>query len=468
MNTNPVPLSRRMKAGYGAADFGMAGVEVMLQLFLLEFYTRAVGLQSSLAGYALAIAVAWDAVTDPLMGAVSDRTHTRWGMRRPYMAAGGILFAVSVPVLFWPPALETQAGKFAYLLGAYLLLNTSYTILSVPYTALAGEMTSDRNDRAELFGWRLLARNGGFLIGALLPGLLYDAAEPAGAAAALRDSRGATAWILAGAVLATAWISTIAVRRHDTPVRAGRREGGALDPRWFLHEARRVLGNPLFLPLIIAFVIAQSGRTINASLGIYYYKIRLGLGERDIALILGVFILLVSASVPMWLAIARRTGKKPAAFTGALALGAMTAVTYPLLPPGEIAPVLVFACGIGGLAAGAVILFEALVADAVDYDELKTGKHREGLYYGVWTMATKLARALGLALTGVMLDAIGLDPAAAAHPPEAGWRIALLFGPGVGLWFVIAALVFLALPYSEARQDRIQALLRRRAGRHPL
>lgn len=465
MTAPSVPLTRGVKAGYGAADFGMAGVEVLLQLFLLEFYTRSVGLSASLVGYALGIAVAWDAITDPLMGALSDRTRTRWGMRRPYMLSGGLVFAIAVPLLFWPPDLTTQGGKFTYLLVTYLLLNTGYTILSVPYTALAGEMTTDRTERTELFGWRLLAKNGGFLLGALAPGLLYNAAEPDGAAAALQASRGTVAWILAGIVLLTASISTAAVRRHDTPERAIGRTGGAVSPRQLYHEWRDVLSNPLFMPLVIAFVIAQSGRTINASLGIYYYKVFLGLSERDIAAILGAFILSVSLSVLLWLWLSRRIGKKRAAFSGALSLGIMTLFTYPLLPPGQLVPVVVFASGLGGLTVGAVILFEALVADAVDYDELKTGKHREGLYYGIWTMATKLARAAGLALTGVLLDAIGLDPALAEHPPELGWRIALLFGPGVGLWFVLAALVFLTLPHSEAKQDRIQALLRRRAAR---
>jgi GPH family glycoside/pentoside/hexuronide:cation symporter len=465
MTAPSVPLTRAVKAGYGAADLGMAGVEVLLQLFLLEFYTRSVGLSASLVGYALGIAVAWDAITDPLMGTLSDRTRTRWGMRRPYMLAGGLVFAIAIPLLFWPPALATQGGKFAYLLITYLLLNTGYTILSVPYTALAGEMTTDRVERTELFGWRLLAKNGGFLIGALAPGLLYNAAEPNGAAAALQESRGTVAWVLAGIVLVTVWISTVAVRRHDTYERALARTGGTVSPREMLYEWRGVLCNPLFLPMVIAFVIAQSGRTINASLGIYYYKIFLGLTERDIAAVLGAFIVSVSLSVVLWLWVSKRIGKKRAAFTGALSLGLLTMVTYPFLPPGQLLPVLIFASGLGGLTVGSVILFEALVADAVDYDELKTGRHREGLYYGIWTMATKFARAAGLAMTGILLDAIGLDPAVSEHSPELGWRIALLFGPGVGLWFVLAALVFLLLPHSEAKQDRIQALLRRRAAR---
>lgn len=465
MTATSLPLTRSVKAGYGAADFGMAGVEVLLQLFLLEFYTRSVGLSASLVGYALGIAVAWDAITDPFMGALSDRTRTRWGMRRPYMFAGSLVFAIAVPLLFWPPALSTQGGKFAYLLVTYLLLNTGYTILSVPYTALAGEMTTSRVERTELFGWRLLAKNGGFLLGALAPGLLYNADEPNGAAAALQESRGTVAWALAGTVLVTAWISTAAVRRHDTYEWAVARTGGPVSPRQMFHEWRRVLSNPLFLPLVIAFVIAQSGRTINASLGIYYYKIFLGLTERDIAAVLGAFILSVSLSVVLWLWVSRRIGKKRAAFTGALSLGILTIVTYPLLPAGHLMPVLVFASGFGGLTVGSVILFEALVADAVDYDELKTGRHREGLYYGIWTMATKFARAAGLALTGILLDALGLDPTVSEHPPELGWRIALFFGPGVGLWFVLAALVFLLLPHSEAKQNRIQALLRQREKR---
>ncbi|HNT89278.1 MAG TPA: MFS transporter, partial [Candidatus Hydrogenedentes bacterium] len=165
-------LSLRTKTGYGAVELGMSAAEVMLLFYLLEFYTKVIGLRAELAGFALALAMIWDAITDPVMGGVSDRTRSRMGKRRPYIILGSVLLAFGIVFIFSRPDIETQAGKFFYLLGAYMLVNTSMTIVAVPHAALAGEVSFDRNERTELFGWRLLFRTFGFMVAVLLPGLL--------------------------------------------------------------------------------------------------------------------------------------------------------------------------------------------------------------------------------------------------------------------------------------------------------
>lgn len=450
------PLRRRVKVGYGAVEIGTSAVEIMLQLFLLEFYTTVVGLEPGLAGLALGVAVLWDGVTDPTMGIVSDHTRSRWGKRSPYIAMGGFALAASFVMLFAAPALETQGQKFAYLLFFYMLTNTAMTMSAVPHAALAGEMTFDRNERTELFGWRLLSRNAGGLLGTLLPGIAaYQYADIGASRSAAADGVAIAAVVFS---LVTVWF----VRTYDFP--SGNPRGSLwYDLRRLLRGILSVAGNPIFIPLLLAFIIATIGRTMNAAMAMFYYKFRLEFSESEtIFAVLGVFIVMLSISVLMWVSISRTFGKKWPAFAGALSLGVLTTFTYPLLPPGNLLAAVIFASILGGFAAGAIVLFDSLVADVVDHDELMTGKNRDGLYFGCWMMATKFSRAAAFASIGIVLQWTGVESGITQQAEGVGWRLALVFGPGVGACFILAALVFTAFPMTDARHRRVQRLLVRR------
>lgn len=455
-----------VKVGYGAAELGMSAVEVMLQLYLLVYYTQVVDLEPQYAGIALALAILWDAIADPTMGGISDNTRLRAGKRRPYILMGGFFMAGSMVLLFSPPAMETQLAKFLFLLVSYMLLNTSLTVINVPHSALAGELTFDRNVRTELFGWRLLFKNAGFLLGAMTPGVLLTSLQARGIADAEHISRAQAGRWIAGACIASALITYVITRGYDTPA-AGRPqwETESIGTRFraFLLGLRSVVTNPVFLPLLIAYIIAFMGRTINASLSLLYYEVYLELTEfQTVVYILGPFMGVLTLSIAVWVWLSRRYGKKRPAFWGALLLGISSAIVYPLLPAGQLLPPILFVSLFSGALVGSIILFDSLVADIVDYDELKTGRHREGLYFGCWLMATKIARAAGLVATGWMLQLVGYNEDAATQAPSVAWRIALLYGPVVGLCFVGAAVVFLWMPLTDARHRRIQVLLQRR------
>ncbi|MBI3119920.1 MAG: MFS transporter [Candidatus Hydrogenedentes bacterium] len=459
------PLPLPVKIGYGAAELGMSAVEVMLQLYLLVFYTETVDLEAQYAGTALALAILWDAMVDPAMGAISDHTRTRWGKRRPYIFIGSVSLAVSFTLLFSPPKLDGQLATFLYLLLGYMFVNTSMTFINVPHSALGGELSFDRNVRTELFGWRLLFKNFGFLLGAMLPGVLLEWAERGGQAAPDATSRSQASLSIGLAVLLSAWVTFFIARGYDKP-------GERMPIRWasvggrvlkFLRDLYEVATSKVFLPLLIAYCIAFIGRTINASLALFYYRIRLGFSEYEtVVYVLGLFMVVLSFSILIWVGISRRWGKKLPAFWGAMLLGIITTILYPLLPAGELWASLFFVSVISGSLVGSIILFDSLVADIVDYDELVTGHHREGLYFGCWLMATKVSRAAGLVATGWMLKMIGFDEDAVQHPPEVGQGLALMFGPGVGILFILAALVFLWMPLTDQRHRRIQVLLQRR------
>ena len=389
------PLSHRVKIGYGAADLGLAAVESMVQVYLFKFYNVVVGLPALYTGLALALAILWDAVSDPLMGGLSDRSRWSGGRRRPYLLPGAGLLAVALVWTFNPPTLDGNAARFAYLLVSFVLLNTAMTVVGVPHLALGGELSFDPGQRTQLFACRRLFGTVGALAGLWLPGLMM--AQTGDAAAA--ESRGLASWWLAGPIVLCAWVTLRATRGLDRSADHARPRGPFRLRRLFADQ-RGVLDNPYFRILLLAFLVAAVARTFNASIALYYYEYRLKLTEQEtITWILLPFFLSFMVSLPAWIRAARRWGKKEAGVVGVCGLGASTAVAYPLFPVGELAGPLVYAVAGGGLA-GAVVLLDALVADTIDYDKLRTGLDREGLYFGVWRMGTKLARAVGLGLNG--------------------------------------------------------------------
>lgn len=435
-------LSAGTKAGYGVAELGVTAVEFFIQVYLLKFYTDVGGLRPSTVGLLLAVGTLWDALTDPLLGAVSDGTVSPWGKRRPYMALGAPLLAASFIFLFRPPGFESELAQGSYVLLVYILVNTSMTLLAVPHTALGGELSSDPHQRTSIFGWRFLFANGGLFSAILLPAMFASEQAPSDPTSAI--------YAIAAMLMLTTGISIFATRGldHSAP---------AFHFAWrpFLKSIGKSLRNPLFFPLVLAFVVGSMGRTINASMALFYYDLRLNIPEKDVFLaILLPFTGVIALSIVFWVQVAKRIGRKWAAFWGIFGLGIMTCIAYPLLPPEQLGPPVLVGI-MGGLLVGAVFLLDASVTDAADFDTYQTGKAQEGLYFGVWRLSSKLARALGLAISGILLDVIGFEPNQVTQAPEVTQGLAWLFGPGVGIFFIGAALILLSWPLTKRKRRQL-------------
>jgi len=453
-------LSQWQKSGYGAAESGASAIEFLLQLHLLYFATQVMQLPPAWAGTAIAIAIIWDAISDPLMGLLLDRTHSKRGRYSPYLISGSILLGLSVWLLFNPSQFSTHTGAFLYLAATYLMVNTAMTVFSVPHIAMGGHITRDRHERTELYGWRLLFGSVGLLCGLLVPvtlahlsGLDFDRAAERGVIL------GQSAAVFGLLMIFTGTITTLCVRKYDTGFQ---RDGGKLTPALFAREFAGALGNRVFLPLLGAFVCVSIARAVNASTAFYYYEFTLRLPTNTVVTsILLPFVFSIMLSIPLWVLLSRRFGKKRPAFWGLATLGALIALSYPFFPAEQLlGPILV---GIlGGVAIGAVVLFESLVADVADYEELKSGHNKEGFYFGIWKMTTKLARAAALVFSGLLLSWIGFDPAESEQSPEVARRLSWIFGPGVGSLFLAGAFVFLLFPLTDKAHSRIQKLLLKR------
>lgn len=445
-------LTSWVKAGYGSAELGITAVEFFIQVYLLKFYVSVVGLQPGLAGLVLAVGMIWDAITDPLLGAISDETRSRWGKRRPYIALGAPILAAFFVLLFQPPEWEGQTAKAGFLLVVYILVNTAMTLVAVPHMALGGELSQDPSERTRIFGWRFLFANLGLILAILLPAFFTSGTG--------EGSPEKASWLIAIALIFSAWLSVRVTKSFDHP-----RSSGKFTWQNFFKGLLNCAKNPVFWPLLLAFIVGNIGRTLNASIALFYYELRLQLTEQDVFLyILLPFTFVISLSILSWTKLADSWGKRTAAFWGILLLGIMTCAVYPFLPPGHLTfPILVGI--VGGFLVGSVFLLDATVSDVADFDEWKNGEKREGLYFGVWRLSSKLARALGLAGSGFMLDLLGYDQSLAQQSESFTQSLGWLFGPGVGGFFVLAALGLLLLPLNKRRIRILAKAVNRRRKR---
>lgn len=454
----PAPrLPLRVQLGYAYADLGVNVVEVVARLYLLIFYTDVVGLRPWLAGLAVALGLVWDAVTDPLMGVVSDRLRHRFGGRRFFVLLGSFFLAAGLVLLFSPPALATQSARFAWLLGSYVFLNTGLTVMAIPHTSMSSELSEDPYARSVLFGWRFAFANAGALLAAALPVLLSakpaDTTPGSGGAGGI-DALPQFAWITAALIVLggiSVWISTRGAL--PPPLRE--------IPKLELSSFLAPLANPSFRPLVLGYVVAMLGVGVNAAVALFYYGRHLELRDAEIQELLVTFLAVWTLSLVFWVWISRRLGKNRPLARGATILGVAISILYLVLPPGNfVLPLVLGAYGIGFLF-GCTLLIDSLLTDVIDSDRLRTRQQRAGIYFGFWRFAAKLARATSLLTTGLVLDLAGFDP---AEPPSEGlrWALRLLFGPGVGCFFLFAGLILLRYRFTDAKQRQVRRLLDRR------
>lgn len=444
-------LSRRVQIGYAAADIGGNAVELAIRLYLLIFYTDAVGLAPTLAGLALGIGLLWDAVTDPVMGALSDRMAARWG-RRGFVLAGGLLSAVGFVLLFQPPQLDGDWAKFGWLVFSFCFLNAGLTVVNVPHVSMATEMTELPHERSVLFGWRFACMNFGAILAAAVPELLLHG-ESDRTVAVMGPFAGIVAAVVVASVLST-FLATRRVAFRFAPPSG----------RPFLQELREAFANRAFRPLLLASVLATVGIGANSAAALFYYRYRLQLPDAQAHKLIAVALVVFTVSILAWVALGRRYGKTRPPAIGALALGLGTSVVYPLLPAGSVLwPMLVSSVGLGSLL-GCIVLIDSLVTDVIDLDTVHSHARRPGLYFGVWRFAAKLARGAAIGGTGWLLEWSGFV-SNQEQTPAVQAAIGFLFGPVVGVWFVAAALVLLCSRFSDAKQAQVQRILASRAAR---
>lgn len=395
-NPSYVPFGKKM--AYSLPAFALAMVGIPIYIYVPKFYTDTIGVPIGIIGSILLLIRIFDAVTDPMIGYLSDRTRSRFGRRRPYMGIGSLFLAGSILFLFNPPDLETF-DAVVWLTVWMALLFLAWTVVAVPYESLGPELTPDYHERTALFAVRDGMLITGTIAAAALPAIIKWAlagrAEPA-------DEPVVFFWmsvIYVPLVLLGVGYCLFAVQESFQSRFDQNRSG------W--RGFASVLQNRPFVILLAAYTLSAFGGQLPATLILYYVEYVLESSRADLFLFM--YLATGILFLPAWIGISRRIGKKRAwilslvintgAFSGVFFLGAGDAFWYGFL---------VVLSGIG-FGAG-LALPSAIQADVIDYDELLTGNRREGQYIGIWSIAKKLSAAAGIGIGLWALGAAGYQP----------------------------------------------------------
>ena len=389
-------LTLKTRLGYGIGDIAICLYWSGVGLYLLYFYTDVVGISPSLAGLIYGIGMLWDAVTDPFMGYVAERTRTKWGVYRPYLLFGNVPLALSFVLLFWVPPFE-GAMLFSFLLLTNLLHRTCFTIVSVPFSSLTPRITSDSQERTNLTGFRMLGAQTGTNLMALLafPIIFWVGGEDESSGFLVL---GAIAGITALAIHAVTFM-TVKEPENDLGIE---RVGGSL-----AEAAQAVAKNGPFWLVFSATLIVGITTIFFGNNLIYYTKYALNLHEYQ-GTILFTSGIIAFLSIPIWWAISNRIGKKLTwLISSSITLIALVSFyVYPISQLNELL-VLVGFIGFGSGAGG--ILFWSMLPDTIEYGEVHTGVRSESSLYGFMTFAQKGSIAFAIIILGLVLDAIGFQ-----------------------------------------------------------
>jgi len=392
-------LSWVAKTTYGLPAFALAVVGIPVYVYLPKFYSDVVGINIAVMGYILLAVRLFDAVSDPLIGVISDRTRTPFGRRRPYIFLGGFCVALTMFLLFTPPGDPTENHTVWFGVWMFALF-LFWTVVTVPYESLGPELTFDYDERTSLFAVRDGLLIAGTLMAAISPALVgaLFGTEPSPA-----GERRKFFWLaICYAPLLIGTCSWCVYRIRELPAKSQPSAATAALKGW-----RSIRDNRPFIILLTAYTISAVGSNLPATLILYYVEYVLQSQRADLFLML--YFITGIIFLPAWIKLAARFGKKAAwlasmtvntgVFLGVFFLGAGDEWLYGVLVIGS------------GLGFGATLAIpSAIQADVIDYDELLTGKRREGLYIGIWSIAKKLAAAVGVGAGLALMGQAGYEP----------------------------------------------------------
>ncbi len=417
-------------------------------LYAAFFLTQVAGLRPALAGLVPLTGRVVDAITDPIMGWISDRTRWRAGRRRPYLLIAALPFGLSFAALWADLPGTGQAGRFAYYATMYCLLSLSMTALAIPYLALVPEMAVDYDERTSLNTYR----NAGALLGIFVAVGIRPLAEACGGGALGYAAAGA----IVGAGLVVPW--PLVYRASFERGEFRRRSAASA----MLPELRRIARHRTFSRLTAAFLSGRIAMDLIGTLLILYVSFWIGRAAA-FELLMGLFLLSVMLALPLWLRLARGRDKAHIFIAGSL-WWALASPLFLLATPEWPLWALVAAAAVVGVGYAAVdVMPWAMLGEVIDEDELASGERREGLYNGIFTFLRKLTGAVAVFLTLGLLDLLGFERAG-EQSESVRQAIRWLTAAAPALLLAAGAAALWRYPLTRAAHAAIRAELLARRG----
>ena len=429
----------RHRISYGTGSIATGIFAASPGLFLLFYLTDTLAVPAAIAGTALLLPRIWDVVTDPLMGLISDRTHTRWGRRRPYLLVGALAAPIAFFGIFASPDMGTPFANFLTVTGIYALAATAFTVFAIPYLAMPAEMTEIPHERTRVLSWRMAA----LVIGILLAGAVGPELIKLGGGG--RDGYRLMAAFLAVMLFAammtcligTAGARTVARSQEAAPLRA---------------QIRAVITNRQFIVLLVSYVLQTVAIGAMLASVPYFAKYTLRGNETTITILFLCLVLPSLLTMPIWVRLAAIAGKKTCYILSIVVFAAGAGALYGIdHEHGLIVYGIVAAMGCGY--AGTQLFPFSILPDIIAADRAVSGETREGVFTGLWMASEKTATAIGGFFAATVLGVMGFVESSGAvvveQPASALSAVLIVFTA------LPAALLLISLPALMMVSSRI-------------
>lgn len=456
-----------LKTLYGSGDWGIASISMMRSIFYAIYLTDVVGIEPRLASLGALVGIVWDAVNDPIIGMLSDRVKSKLGRRRPFLLWFAFPFGLSFVMLWSAPNWDSQVALLIYVTLAFMISDTLTTLVAVPYYSLTPELTQNYDERTSLSSFRSVFQLLSAMVVVVSAPMIVDAVISGGGT----QQQG---FLTAGAVFGAIgslplFLIGLFIRERfaeDTQEQEELSFRETLKLAWQNVPFRYAVGIYMFnwsavdmvsitFPFFLLYWVAQGDLLAKINI--------LGVDLALESAFFGVLMLVCVLFVPFWLWLSKRQNKIRAYILG-MAAWVVVQVLIFTIQPGETSYML-FLAGLAGIGVSAAyILPDSILPDVIEWDELRTGRRQEGIYYGIRTLIRKLTGALIIFITLQILGWSGYqappENVTVYQQPESALFMIRLMDSFIGA-AILAGTIILAWSYPLTREkyQKIQKLL---------
>ena len=464
------PLSVFSKLVYGSGDWGRASFNTLRQFFYAIFLTDVVGLDPRLASFAALISILWDAINDPLVGALSDNVRTKWGRRRPFMLVFSVPFALAFVLMWWAPPWQSQLMLMLHVTLAYMVSDTIQTLVTVPYLSLTPEIAKDYDERTSLTSFRMFFNLIASVVTAVAAPAIMDSSINSGLT--LQQAYLTISALFGGMAIVPFVLIFIKIKERELPKDIPNDAHSfkeILHLLWQNAPFRYATGiyvlnwisfdiEGLMLPFFLLYVIARGNLLEKANI----FGASLSLESA----VFGFLLITATITIPIWNLMSKKYNKKSTYIFG-MVFWIVIQMFFLFIRPGQTTLIMVLAVLAGISVSNAHVMPESIFPDVIDWDELRTNTRREGMYYGAIYFIRKLSSALAIFIALQLLGWFGYQAppdgvTVFAQPEQVTLAIRVITGPFIALLLIGAVGVAWFYPLSRDRQQRIQRSLQRR------
>ena len=456
-----------LKTLYGSGDWGIASISMMRSIFYAIYLTDVVGIEPRLASLGALVGIVWDAVNDPIIGMLSDRVKSKLGRRRPFLLWFAFPFGLSFVMLWSAPNWDSQIALLIYVTLAFMISDTLTTLVAVPYYSLTPELTQNYDERTSLSSFRSVFQLLSAMVVVVSAPMIVDAVILGGGS----QQQG---FLTAGAVFGAIgslplFLIGLFVRERfadDSQEQEELSFRETLKMAWQNVPFRYAVGIYMFnwsavdmvsitFPFFLLYWVAQGDLLAKINI--------LGVDLALESAFFGVLMLVCVLFVPFWLWLSKRQNKIRAYILGMAAWVIVQMLIF-TIQPGETSYML-FLAGLAGIGVSAAyILPDSILPDVIEWDELRTGRRQEGIYYGIRTLIRKLTGALIIFITLQILGWSGYqappENVTVYQQPETALFMIRLMDSFIGATILTGTIILAwSYPLTREKYQRIQKLL---------